>query len=63
MISWHEQVKLHRKQLRLTQVQVVWRLGVTRMHYVQVENGKTNPAPRSKLKSTGYSKIGTMNQN
>lgn len=45
MVSWHEQVKLHRKQLQLTQTQVARRLGVTRMHYVQVENGKTNPSP------------------
>ncbi|WP_152629365.1 helix-turn-helix transcriptional regulator, partial [Lacticaseibacillus paracasei] len=44
MVSWHEQVKLHRKQLQLTQAQVARRLGVTRMHYVQVENGKTSPS-------------------
>ncbi|MFD1670922.1 helix-turn-helix transcriptional regulator [Agrilactobacillus yilanensis] len=44
MISWHEQVKLHRKQLKLTQAQVARCLSVTRMHYVQVENGKTNPS-------------------
>ena len=45
MCSWHEKIKTKRKQLKLTQVQVARRLGVTRMHYVQVENGKTNPSP------------------
>ncbi|WP_394535295.1 replication initiation factor domain-containing protein [Lacticaseibacillus rhamnosus] len=45
MCSWHEKIKTKRKQLKLTQVQLARRLGVTRMHYVQVENGKTNPSP------------------
>nr|WP_225353555.1 helix-turn-helix domain-containing protein [Lacticaseibacillus thailandensis] len=39
-----KKTKTKRKQLKLTQAQVARRLGVTRMHYVQVENGKTNPS-------------------
>lgn len=63
MCSWHEKIKTKRKQLKLTQAQVARRLGVTRMHYVQVENGKTNPSASLKWKSTGCSRTGTMNRN
>lgn len=43
-MPWHERIKQQRKQLQLTQAQVARRLGITRMHFVQVENGKTNPS-------------------
>ena len=45
MTTWLEDTKALRKQLDLTQAQVARRLGVTRMHYGLVENGKTNPSP------------------